>query len=299
MTVHRRKDSGSWEVCVNGKRFSSKKWTRADALAYEHKLESAHEHTLLDALGKWLDEYAPFLRAEANYRRKAEALRPLLEGKTFDDIPSIAAEARRRWATLKPATINRRLAILRRLCHLAFKEWHWIDQPLGGKIRLLAERNERHVYLLRSEVERLRASCTDPEAGDLIVFAAFTGLRWSEMFRVTARDVINDALRLDARTKSGRPRTIPLHPRALAIAKRLPFAITPAVLRKQWDRARERCALQHVHWHDLRHTFASWLVQAGVSLQEVKELLGHASIKMTERYAHLAPDNLRSAVSKL
>ena len=52
-------------------------------------------------------------------------------------------------------------------------------------------------------------------------------------------------------------------------------------------------------FHSLRHTFASWLVQTGVDLYTVQKLMGHSTISMTERYAHLAPDNLKSAVKKL
>lgn len=104
----------------------------------------------------------------------------------------------------------------------------------------------------------------------------------------------------DARTKNGRPRVIPLHPRALAIAKQLPFkGITPAVLRKQFEKARKTCGMEHIHWHDLRHTFASWLIQKGTPLQVVKELMGHANIQMTMRYAHLETDNLKAAVHSL
>ena len=301
MSVHRRKDSGAWEVSIKGHRHSDKHWNKGDAVAFETAklLTPLDNHTLEHALDKWLADYVPFLHASQNYINKANALRPLLVGKTIDQAPQVAAEARKAWAALKPATINRRLAILRRLCHLAFEEWHWIDKPIGAKIKLLTERNERHIYLTRAEVERLRMNCTNANAGDLIVFAAFTGLRLSELFRATKHDVHNGALRLDARTKSGRPRCIPLHPRALAIAQRLPLPITVAVLKKQWTVARDLSNLKHVHWHDLRHSCASWLIQSGASLYVVKEILGHQSTRMTERYAHLSIDNLQEAIDKL
>jgi len=58
-----------------------------------------------------------------------------------------------------------------------------------------------------------------------------------------------------------------------------------------------RAGIQDFHVHDLRHTCAAWLVNAGVPLAEVRDLLGHQTIQMTERYAHLAPENLRAAVA--
>jgi integrase len=301
MSIHRRKDSGAWEVVVRTPtrliRKSNRQWTRADALAEEHRLTTI-EHTLEEALDKWLAEYVPHLKASYKTQRQAELLRPFLKDRPIEDAPTIALEARRAWSSLKPATINRRVTILRRLCHLAFKKWGWINEPIGTRIEMLAERNERHVYLTRSQVEGLAQACALKEAGELIVFAAFTGLRWSEMLRVRSTDIINGALHVGT-TKNGRPRMLPLHPRALHIAQRMPLRVTGRQLRRCWDDVREALDLQHVHWHDLRHTFASWLVQKGTPIQVVQELLGHRTISQTMRYAHLMPDNLKSAVENL
>jgi integrase len=69
--------------------------------------------------------------------------------------------------------------------------------------------------------------------------------------------------------------------------------------RSAWERALTRAKLADFRWHDLRHTYASWLVQKRVTLLEVKDLLGHASLSMTKRYSHLAPEHLRQATASL
>jgi len=107
-------------------------------------------------------------------------------------------------------------------------------------------------------------------------------------------------LALDQHTKSGRPRGIPLPPEAAAIAsKRLPWELNRYRLRVRFQEARKAAGLPHIHWHDLRHTYASWLVQAGQPLTAVRDLLGHSSLSVTHRYAHLAPAHLLAAVATL
>lgn len=303
MSIKRRCDSGAWEVSIPRPglaplRKSSSRWTRADAHAVEQKLLNNH-HTLEHGLDKWLLEYAVFLRAHKSYESAANILRPLLKDKSFDEVPEVVSRCKRAWGTLAPATINRRLAILRRVCSLAFKEWGWLAHPISKKVALLKEDNERHYYLTRAEVERLRMNCTIPEAGNLIVLAAFTGLRLGELLRIKPGDLRGDELQVP-KSKNMRPRILPLHPRALHIAQRLPYEnVTKAILRKQWVAAREEAGMGHIHFHDLRHTFASWMIQSGTPIHVLKDLMGHKSIHMTMRYAHLATSNLRAAIQNM
>ena len=309
MSVKQRRDSGAWEVtvCLPGQptvRKSNRNWSKRDAQRVELELlqggpKAGTGQLLDDAIDKWRTEHATFLRSKDRLLEHASALQKHTGGLTFEDLPDVISRIKKALANRKPATINRRLAILRQIQNLAVSEWGWLDRPVA-KVKLLREDNERHYYLTRAQVEALAFACPSKEVGQLIVFSAFTGLRKSEMFRVRAEHVVNGSLLLDARTKNGRPRTVPLHPRAKAIAEKMPFdGVTPKILRDAWDDARAALKLKHIHWHDLRHTYASWLVQAGVSLLEVKELMGHSTIKMTERYAHLAPSNLTGAIRRL
>jgi integrase len=70
-------------------------------------------------------------------------------------------------------------------------------------------------------------------------------------------------------------------------------------VRRSFTTACKRAGIEDYHIDDMRHTCAAWLVSAGVPLTEVRDLLGHSSVKMTERYAHLAPENVRAAVARL
>src|SRR5262245_2205110 len=109
-------------------------------------------------------------------------------------------------------------------------------------------------------------------------------------------------------TKSGKRRTIPLNERADAVlARRAKQRAERAVFNHQawdhfrsaWEYALKRAKVTALRPHDLWHTFASWAVQRGVRLPELKDLLGHTTLAMTMRYAHLAPENLRRASGRL
>lgn len=254
VALRRRKDSGAWEVTIPrpGRRVphreSNRNWSRSDALSRELELlkqAQIHIHTLHEAIERWREEYEPHLKNARSYDSQSRTLDILYGKRNLVDAAEIASEIRKTKG-LRPATLNRRLALLRRLCNLAYEEWKWLTEPI--KIKVLSERgNERHIYLTRAKVEELRLACSNREAGDLIVFSAFTGVRHSELWRIRAEHIVNGVLRIDARTKNGKPRSIPLHPRALAIGERLPLAITPRMLRREWDLSRKKLNAMHIH----------------------------------------------------
>jgi integrase len=151
-----------------------------------------------------------------------------------------------------------------------------------------------------------------PERGalaDLVEFSLFTGVRRGEALGLTwdRVDRARGVIRLEL-TKSGRRREVPLSSNAEAVLARrwMPEAKGYVFgsrnwnsFRSAWESALTAADVDDLRFHDLRHTFASWLIQRGRTLREVQEALGHQTITMTMRYSHLAPDHLRAAVAVL
>ena len=170
-------------------------------------------------------------------------------------------------------------------------------------------------------VDRLAAR-TEPKAPhlpDFILLGLNTGMRRGEMLGLDWECVDLESRLMSlgaARQKNGRPGSVPLNKEAYAaIQARAEFrrancpsspwvfcdrrGIRIRSVKRNFASACRKAGLEDFHQHDLRHTCAAWLVQAGVPLIEVRELLRHSTIQMTERYAHLAPHNVRAAVAAL
>lgn len=312
----RRKPSGRWEVRVSigsGRRVERTLpagATRRDAERLEQQLratqiaiESGRQPNRLidDAIKEWLDTGGRSLRSyERDIRYRLAVLQEHTRGRTIEQIPAVAADLSRAGlkAGLKPASINRYLSILRRVGNLCVR-WGWTDTPVGQRVKLLPGEVQRHVYLTAEQVQALMAHCT-PELADMIRFAVLTGMRRGEMMRITPESIVDDCVVLDATTKSGKPRVIPLPAQARQIARtRLPWPLTVWEYRNGFERAREAAGMPHVRIHDLRHTYASWLAQGGASMTAIRDLMGHSSLAVTSRYAHLARPDLVKAARKL
>jgi integrase len=226
--------------------------------------------------------------------KRLAAVRKIGEGET-------AVERR-----LTAAAVNRPLALLRHLLRLAHEEWEAIENV--PRIRLEKEPQGRLRWLTQEEITRLLEACAKSKNKELraaVMIALNSGLRRGELLGLTWErvDLSRGVIRLEL-TKSGRRREVPMNDDSYRALVSLGPRTNGRVFKTRYiqtayNNAVAVAKLDDVNFHTLRHTFASWAVMRGVTLKELQELLGHSSLTMTMRYAHLAPEHLRAAVSRL
>ncbi|WP_282753958.1 integrase [Desulfuromonas thiophila] len=216
---------------------------------------------------------------------------------------------------LAVASVNRHLACFKHMLRKGF-DWELITRETFDRlcrVKLDREENARLRFLSPEESARL-IDCAAPHLRPLLIAALNTGCRKGELLGLTwdRVDLRHGFIRL-TQTKSGKPREIPINATFREVLERLPRNINPAGLvfvnpdtgakyhdlKRSFATACRRAGIHDFTFHDLRHCFASQLVMSGVDLTSVSRLLGHASLTMTLRYAHLAPDHLQSAVAVL
>lgn len=231
-------------------------------------------YTVKEAIERLCREELPRLRHPNKARSHIERLRAFVDGERLVDIPALASRYRAAHPHLTPATINRRLGWLRRIARLAYRRWGWLARPIY--ISLDPEHNARHRYLTLAEVERLLDACDHEPTRDAVILAVYTGMRQGEIFALNRTNVRGDCLWLPD-SKNGEPRLIPILPRMREAVERLPLPCKPRRMYTFFKRACTRAGLEDLHFHDLRHTTASLLVNAGHGLKVVQEVLGHRS----------------------
>ena len=219
------------------------------------------------------------------------------------------------------SSINREISVLSAAISYAVKRWCWnIANPVAGLYLKMPEGRLR--WLTRDESVRLLTQAKSSDAPHLLDFlrlALNTGMRRGEMLGLDWCRIDFDNARIlleGIHTKNGKRRYVPLNQGALDALKsrkhyRDKFAPDSAKVFVQkngkpvvqinfaFRQCCEKSGIEDFRIHDLRHTFASWLVSEGVPLSELRDLLGHSSIVQTERYAHLAPGRLHQAVKIL
>lgn len=254
------------------------------------KLCQRQSYTLEDAIVRWLEGEAQGLKAYTKLLQTIKLIRKHIQDTKIENAQDAAQRIREAYKNLTPATINRRLAIVRRLCNLAWK-WGWVKSQI--KIDLLPGEKSRHVYLTIPEVIKLAKSAG--RAKWHVILAAFTGLREGELLGMDRNKILPGMIVLN-KTKNGKPRVVPLNKPAQCALDRLDWTVTYPMLRREFERARGDA---DIRFHDLRHTAASFMVRGGASLVAVRDILGHSNLNVTSRYTHLAIDDLRIAVDKM
>ena len=213
------------------------------------------------------------------------------------------------------STCNRPLVILRYMFNLA-KKWNIegaVRNPITG-MTLFEENNKRERYLSSVEVKRLYdtlATSSNPQLKNIVPLLLLTGCRKRELLDAKWEhiDIERYTWRIPI-SKSGKARYVPLSTEVLNLLSQVPrFEACPYVVPNPrtklpyasidyaWDNARRKAGLAEVRMHDLRHSFASFLVNAGRSLYEVQKILGHSQLTTTQRYAHLSQATLLDATN--
>ena len=335
MPIYRRENSSVWYVTftdASGKRVRKSSGTQdrkeAEALEAKWKLE-AHQarkwdkqptRTFDELMLGYLETAIGDLRSADTIRCHAKTLYRHFSGQ---ELPAITPSAIRRYNALRKAegvanaTVNRELSLLSAAINYARREWEWeVANPVPG--RKLKEPEGRVRWITRAEAQGLIQAAPDHLA-DFITLAVNTGCRCGELLGLEWNRVVlgSGLFYLEAEhTKAGKRRSVPINQTAReALLRRMRFRAENCPnslwvfahpdgsriqsVKRSFGTACRRVGIADFRIHDLRHTCASWLVSAGVPLLDVRDLLGHSTIRMTERYAHLAPERARDAVSLL
>ncbi len=261
---------------------------------------------------KTLADVTPALLAEC---RDALSREPVL---SLAKDPSKAGPER----TRSPATVNRYLAVLSHAFTVAVKEYGWVDSNPLVKVTKPKEPRGRVRFLDDDERAALMDACRASASPDLypaVVLALSTGARQQEIMGLRWPEI--DLTRRVAtlhETKNGERRVLPLAGHALEVlkerkkirrldtdlvfparGKRKDGTIVPVDLRTPFQTALKRAGIEDFHWHDLRHSAASYLAMSGASLAEIAEVLGHKTLAMVKRYAHLSEAHTAGVVETM
>jgi site-specific recombinase XerD len=286
-------------------------WSRAQADAFD-RTESARlyaeatgiqaPHVTIDtAVAAYLAERGPSLRGLDNLTRELAGFAWAYVGRRIEELPDVAREYAAHAAThegerekiAKPATIARRIAYLRAACRFYWRTRRLaIPDPAQG-LEVPAEGAGRDRWASRAEMLAVAARVTSFELRGLLRLAYYTGVRQGELWMA---EVQGDLLVLPSRTKSGRPRLVPVPARARGCLRYLPPTLTQHALVSAFRRARDAAKLPDLRFHDLRHGAAVAMIQNGASLYVAGQVLGHTDPRTTQRYAQVELETLRRAV---
>ena len=308
----------------------AKRWAQKTEAAIREGRHFPEREAQRRSLADAIDRYVPTLEQRLrNPARRAAELRWWRE--RLGDVPlaqvtpALIRETRDALAATptvrgprSAASSNRHLAALRHMLSVAVREWEWLHDNPARKVAQLREPRGRVRHLDEEERRALLAAC-EPNADlhALVVLALHTGARQGELLGLRWADV--DLDRQPPRvvfhdTKNGERRAAPLSAAAVTLLRdrhrtRRPDAAllfanpqspTKAPFpRAAWEAALATAEIEDFTFHDLRHTFASYLAQNGATLMQIAEALGHKTLQMVRRYAHLTEGHTAAVVESM
>lgn len=307
----------------------AKRWAEQTATAMREgrhfATTEAKRHTLNDAITRYKTEKLPRLKdAEVRAGQLAWWARELGDYALADLTPARISEAREKLSreTIRggglrsDATVNRYLAALSVVLGTASRSWEWMDDSPMRRVEKRKEPRGRVRFLSDDERTRLLEAVQDnPDLRLAVLLALTTGARRMEVMSLTWGQVdLSRRVILLEETKNGERRPLPIVGPAFdllrerAKVRRLDTDLLfpgrvhpkqPLDLRTPWETALRKAEIENFHWHDLRHTAASYLAMNGASPQEIAAVLGHKTLQMVKRYAHLSHEHVAGVMERL
>ena len=290
------------------------------------KTSEAKRHSLSELIDRYIKTELP--KKPKSQRDQTQQLawwKSEIGDHALNDItPALIVECRDRLAEgitsrgrpPTPATINRYLAALSIALTTAANQWGWLDDSPMRKVQKAREPRGRVRFLSDDERVRLLRACKESSNQFLyvvVVLALSTGMRRGEIMNLEWRDIDLQLGRLILHeTKNGERRAVAITGHALDLLRELAkvrridsnFLFPgksglPIDLRKPWETAVQKAELKDFKFHDLRHSAASYLAMNGASLAEIAEVLGHKTLQMVKRYAHLSEGHTARVVESM
>jgi len=276
------------------------------------KLKEKPTKTWIDAVVRWTEEmqHKRSIKMDKIHLRWLDSYLKHRELKDISrDLVDEIAKAKEKTG-VKPATVNRMLALIRSILRKAEREWEWLDK--SPTIRMRVEEKGRIRWLARDEANLLLQHLPIHLA-DMAAFTLATGLRCANVTGLEWQAVDltkRHALVHPDQAKAKKAIPVPVNADAMAILQKQIGKHDEFVFvykgkhivqcnTKAWRKALRKANINNFRWHDLRHTWASWHVQNGTSLQELQQLGGWSSYEMVLRYAHLSSDHLKEAAERI
>jgi integrase len=286
----------------------------------------AKKRTLSEMIDRYLRDALNGKKSARDRERHLKWWKNEIGAYTLADVtPALIVECRDRLAKSEvrhraprsPGTVNRYLAALSHAFTVARKEWHWVkDNPLRD-VSSLKEPRGRVRFLSDDERAALLKACRahSDQLYTIVVLALSTGARQGEILNLRWKNVdLNRGLIVLEDTKNNDRRGIPLKGHALELVqnlgkvRRLDTDLLfpshknpdkPLSIQHIWERALKKTEIEDFRFHDLRHSAASYLAMNGASLAEIAEVLGHKTLQMVKRYAHLSETHTANVVASM
>ena len=285
-------------------------------------------HTLAEAIERYEREKLGTMRAKEARKQHLDYWRAELGALPLADVTPAIIKERMTRLTDEPSprtgklrgasTLNHYRQALASVMTEAVKNWEWLEASPMVKVGKKTEPRGRVRYLSDDERERLLTACRESSNPDLylaVIMSLTTGGRQAEIMSASWKqvDLQRATLQLEE-TKNGSRRALHLVGPVLELLRErakirridsgllFPSKVNPRQpvdLRQPWEKALQAAGITDFHWHDLRHTFASMAAMNGASLPELAALLGHRTLSMVQRYAHLSPQHTASLAEKV